>query len=157
VSEFDLADLVRKTIESETLRASSLGVQIYKLERTDAVQFRGDLTQLSLALRNLVTNGTSAAARGAAKWLRVELKVDAISCNIDFWDSGTFIDQDRVEEIFDFGYSRTSGGMGVGLHLARDVIEAHQGEIVAISNSSMKFRISLPIASSTQVNALEKY
>ncbi len=157
VSEFDLVDLVRKTLESETLRASSLGVQIYQLERADAVQFRGDVTQLSLALRNLVTNGTSAAARGAAKWLRVELKVDATSCNVDFWDSGTFIDQDRVEEIFDFGYSRTSGGMGVGLHLARDVIEAHQGEIVAIPNSSMKFRISLPIASSTHVNALEKY
>ena len=157
VSEFDLVDLVRKTLESETLRASSLGVQIYELERADAVQFRGDVTQLSLALRNLVTNGTSAASRGTAKWLRIGLTVDATSCNIDFWDSGTFIDQDRVEEIFDFGYSRTSGGMGVGLHLARDVIEAHQGEIVAIPNSSMKFRISLPIASSTQVSTLEKY
>ena len=149
VSEFDLVDLVRKTLESETLRASSLGVQIYELERVGSIQFRGDATQLSLALRNLVTNGVSAAARGAAKWLRVELRVDTTSCNIDFWDSGSFIAQDSVEEIFDFGYSRTSGGMGVGLHLARDVIEAHQGEIVAIPNSSMKFRISLPIASPT--------
>ena len=149
VSEFDLVDLVRKTLESETLRARSLGVQIYELERVGSIQFRGDATQLSLALRNLVTNGTSAAARGAAKWLRVELRVDTTSCNIDFWDSGSFIAQDSVEEIFDFGYSRTSGGMGVGLHLARDVIEAHQGEIVAIPNSSMKFRISLPTASPT--------
>jgi signal transduction histidine kinase len=157
VSEFDLVDLVRKTLENETLRARSLGVQIYELEWADSVQFRGDVTQLSLALRNLVTNGTSAAAQCSAKWLRIELGVDATSCNIDFWDSGTFIDQDSVEEIFDFGYSRTSGGMGVGLHLARDVIEAHQGEIVAIPNSSMKFRISLPIASSLHVNALEKY
>ena len=148
VSEFDLVDLVRKTLESETLRARSLGVQIYELQRADSFQFRGDATQLSLALRNLVTNGTSAAARGEAKWLRIDLRVDATSCHIDFWDSGGYIDQDRAEEIFDFGYSRTSGGMGVGLHLARDVIEAHQGEIVAIPNSSMKFRISLPIISS---------
>lgn len=148
MSEFDLVDLVRKTLENETLRARSLGVQIYELEWADSVQFRGDVTQLSLALCNLVTNGTSAAAQGATKWLRVELGVDATSCNVDFWDSGSFIDQDSVEEIFDFGYSRTSGGMGVGLHLARDVIEAHQGEIVAIPNSSMKFRISLPLASS---------
>jgi len=157
VSEFDLVDLVRKTLESETLRARSLGVQIYELERVDSVQFWGDVTQLSLALRNLVTNGTSAAARGAGKWVRVDLRVDATSCHVDFWDSGTFIGQDRIEEIFDFGYSRTFGGMGVGLHLARDVIEAHHGEIVAIPNSSMKFRISLPLASPTHLNTLEKY
>jgi signal transduction histidine kinase len=76
---------------------------------------------------------------------------------VHFWDSGPFITQDSIEEIFDFGYSRTSGGMGVGLHLARDVIEAHQGEIVAIPNASMKFRISLPIISSPHLSASEKY
>jgi two-component system sensor kinase FixL len=157
VSKFDLAGLIRKTLESESLRALSLGVQIFELKCTDSVQFQGDATQLSLALRNLVTNGTSAAANGAAKWQRVELKVDATSCSLDFWDSGPFIEQDTVEEIFDFGYSRTSGGMGVGLHLARDVIEAHQGEILAIPNSSLKFRISFPITTSLQVNILEKY
>ena len=157
VSEFDLVGLIHKTLDSESLRAQSLGVQIYELTWTDSVQFQGDVTQLSLALRNLVTNGTSAAANGASKWLRVELRVDATSCSLEFWDSGPFIDQDSVEEIFDFGYSRTSGGMGVGLHLARDVIEAHHGEILAIPNSSMKFRISLPITTSLQVNILEKY
>ena len=157
VSDFDIVDLVRKTLESETLRARSLGVQIYELARTDSVQFRGDVTQLSLALRNLVTNGTSAASRGTAKWVRVELRVDATSCNVDLWDSGPFIAQDSIEEIFDFGYSRTFGGMGVGLHLARDVIEAHQGEIVAIPNASLKFRISLPIVSSPHLSTLEKY
>ncbi len=146
VSEFDLVDLIRKTLKDETLRANSLGVQIYELECADSVTLRGDATQLSLALRNLVTNGTSAAAQGVNKWLRIELKVSATTCNIDFWDSGAIIDQDNIEEIFDFGYSRTSGGMGVGLHLARDVIEAHQGEIMAIASSSMKFRISLPLA-----------
>jgi sensor histidine kinase regulating citrate/malate metabolism len=104
-----------------------------------------------------VTNGTSAASKCATKWLRVELRVDATSCNVDLWDSGPFIAQDSMEEIFDFGYSLTSGGMGVGLHLARDVIEAHQGEIVAIPNSSMKFQISLPIASSPHVKHFEKY
>ena len=157
VTEFDLVGLIRKTLESETLRARSLGVQIYELEWANPVQFQGDVTQLGMALRNLVTNGTSAAAEGAAKWLRVELRVDATSCTLDFWDSGSLIDQDSVEEIFDFGHSKTSGGMGVGLHLARDVIEAHQGEIMAISNSSMKFRISLPIASSPHVSPFEKY
>ena len=104
-----------------------------------------------------MTNGTTAASRGTAKWVRVELRVDATSCNVDLWDSGPFIAQDSMEEIFDFGYSRTSGGMGVGLHLARDVIEAHQGEIVAIPNASLKFRISLPIVSSPHLSALEKY
>ncbi len=157
VSEFDIVGLIRKTLESETLHARSLGVQIYGLEWANSVQFQGDITQLGMALRNLVINGISAAAEGEAKWLRVELRVNATSCTLYFWDSGTFIDQDSVEEIFDFGHSITSGGMGVGLHLARDVIEAHQGEIVAIPNSSMKFQISLPIANSPDVSHFEKY
>jgi signal transduction histidine kinase len=69
-------------------------------------------------------------------------------------DSGIGLNRDQMERIFERFYqvedhmTRTKGGMGIGLSIARAMIEAHGGRIWASSaglNQGSTFTISIPV------------
>jgi signal transduction histidine kinase len=62
-------------------------------------------------------------------------------------DRGSGISEDKLKEIFEPFFSSKSGGMGMGLSIARTIVEAHEGQIWAENpdHGGASFRIRLPL------------
>ena len=63
-------------------------------------------------------------------------------------DRGPGIPVDRLKEVFEPFFTTKAEGMGMGLSIARTIVEAHNGQISAINEpgAGAVFRIRLPIA-----------
>jgi len=62
-------------------------------------------------------------------------------------DSGTGIDAENIDRVFDAFYTTKSHGMGMGLSICRSIVESHGGRLSvcpAQPHGSI-FRVSLPI------------
>jgi len=65
-------------------------------------------------------------------------------------DRGPGIPEDKLKEVFEPFFTSKADGMGMGLSIARTIVEAHNGQIWAENQSSggAVFHLSLPLASS---------
>ena len=64
-------------------------------------------------------------------------------------DLGSGIPEDKLKEIFEPFFTSKAEGMGMGLSIARTIIEAHHGQISAKNwdHGGATFRIRLPLVS----------
>jgi signal transduction histidine kinase len=102
--------------------------------------------QLNQVLMNLLDNAARAAGPGGAVWVRCQR--DAAGIRITVRDNGPGIPPEILSRIFDpFFTTREVGqGTGLGLHLARQIVEAHGGTIAASSvpGKGATFTVWLP-------------
>ena len=56
-------------------------------------------------------------------------------CELIFSDSGPGIPHELAEKVFEPLFSRKEGGRGMGLTIARQMVEAHGGRIVVITDA----------------------
>jgi CheY-like chemotaxis protein len=110
----------------------------------------GDETRLTQAIQNILNNAAKFTASGG----RIELNVDAApdSVTIRIRDQGRGIGAEELPYIFDLfaqGQKRDTvhQGLGIGLNLARRLIEMHGGRVSAASGGlgqGSEFAITLP-------------
>jgi signal transduction histidine kinase len=112
------------------------------------VRVQGDPHHLGRALRNLVDN----AARHARTTVTIGVWAEPAAAYVEVGDDGPGIpaaDRARVFDRFvrlDDSRSRTDGGTGLGLPIAREIIAAHGGTITVVeSGTGAVFRIRLPL------------
>jgi two-component system sensor histidine kinase ChvG len=114
---------------------------------------------LGQVFRNLIDNARSFSPKGAP--VRVQLKRDKGQALITVEDEGPGIPPDNLETIFERFYTSRpkgahfGGNSGLGLSIARQIIEAHGGRIWAENRldeegkvRGARFNISLPEAQS---------
>jgi len=107
-----------------------------------------DTEAIKQALTNLIGNAIKYSP--VEKRLRVSLKKQAKQIAIEVEDSGMGIPKDQIDLIFEKFYrvrsidSETTG-TGLGLSVTRDIVKAHHGEILVVSeiNKGSKFTILL--------------
>jgi signal transduction histidine kinase len=140
---FRLADLVAEldaaSRESETTghgleRVSGLGLDI---------DIRADREQLYRVLSNLAVNAGEAGART----LRIDARRDRDRVLIDIADDGAGMLPRARERLFQpFSGSTRDGGTGLGLVIAREIVNAHGGELTLVETgeNGTVFRIDLP-------------
>ena len=96
-----------------------------------------DAGRIQQAITNLLTNALRHTSSGDKIWVSVEQQ--GIILQITIRDSGDGIDPEHLPYVFDRFYrtdsarSRDRGGAGLGLAIAKAIIEAHEGEITANS------------------------
>jgi signal transduction histidine kinase len=110
----------------------------------------GDRVQLEQVFLNLIMNAIEAMnATSSRKMLGVKTEIGKSGeVLITFADSGSGIDADKMEKIFNTFFTTKQGGMGMGLSICRSIVEAHGGRIRASSeapNGSV-FYVELPSA-----------
>ncbi len=115
--------------------------------REDAVM--GDPVQLQQVLVNLWLNAMEACAGLPAPRRRVELRSrnEGASVQLALRDHGHGFGSAGASQVFEAFHSTKDTGMGLGLSIARSIVEAHDGTIVAIAHpDGAEFLVSLPLA-----------
>ncbi len=86
---------------------------------------KGKITQ---ALINIVTNGVHAMESGGNLKVKAEIaRKDWVRVTVS--DTGKGIPKEKIEKVFDYSYTTREKGLGLGLPIARKIIEEHGGSI----------------------------
>jgi two-component system sensor kinase FixL len=114
-------------------------------------QVRCDLVQLQQVLLNLIMNAFEAMAETTTLDRRMIIRTrkgDDGCCVISVRDAGKGIHQQDFDRLFEQFFSTKQEGLGMGLSIARSIIESHGGRIWATNNSDVgaTFHVALPIA-----------
>jgi len=137
VSLYTLLDHVTRIIGVEF---ETRGCRIDYRPRPDLPEVLADELQIQLVLVNLLLNAAQSMQSLEDKAdKRVLIDIDPINdreVQVSVADRGPGIPADRLEGVFEPFYSDKVDGMGVGLAVCRDIIEAHGGRIWCTPNPS---------------------
>ncbi len=116
------------------------------------LEITGHRDRLKQALLNIAANALEAMPDGGR--LHLSLAADADHAIIAIRDSGPGIPPDALSNIYSMHFTTKNGGTGIGLYVARSVVEAHGGEIEVDTQPARGtcFRVRLP-RSATQAAA----
>ncbi len=146
---FDLNATVEATaalLHAEAQRRAVTVETVLDAQRSGVV---GDAVQLQQVIINLVLNAFDASAGVAADRRRVvvETRDTAHGVQLGVRDFGSGIAADDLPRVFDSFFSTKHSGMGLGLAIARSIVEAHGGTICADRcEPGAQFRVVLPRA-----------
>jgi C4-dicarboxylate-specific signal transduction histidine kinase len=147
---FNLNDLVGETIELLSGLAIARGVRIDRFMTAAPLPVNADRVQLQQVLVNLMINAMDAMADmpGPDREMSVYTARDDTIAQITVSDPGTGIPQNTRKQIFEPFFTTKPQGMGMGLSIARTIIEAHRGRLSAENHAGggAVFRVKLPIA-----------
>ncbi len=145
-----LCPLFEEVIRMMEPEVESRGCRITCALAGDAPVVLADPLQVQLVLVNLLQNATQAICAGDhARLIAVNVgRIDNQVVQVSVIDRGPGVASDRVADIFEPLYSGTSGGMGMGLSVARAIIEAHGGRLWHEPNplGGAIFRFTLRVA-----------
>jgi two-component system, LuxR family, sensor kinase FixL len=138
-------DVARFLHSDAMLRNASL---VQDLE-AEVPPIRGDLVQLQQVLVNLVLNGLDAMKHLPPERRRLIVKTehkDEAVC-IAVRDFGTGLPASGSDRLFEPFYTTKPEGMGIGLSIARSIVEAHGGRLWAANNEDQgaTFFCTLPV------------
>jgi len=152
VQEVVLGDVIDAAIDTARPAADAKGLRVQKvLDPTIIVA--GDPGRLQQVFWNLLTNAVKFTPKGGfvrAVMQRVNSHVD-----VRVIDSGQGMTRDFIEHAFerfrqsDSGETRKTQGLGLGLSIARSLVEMHGGTIHAMSQgpgTGSTFLVNLPVA-----------
>jgi K+-sensing histidine kinase KdpD len=158
--EIDVRDLLTGVVESLIPETVAKGVTL-ELIPVPSVMIAGDLRRLEQVFFNVLGNALKFTPRGGRITAIVTTRESAVEVRVT--DTGKGIAAEFLPFIFDrfrqgeAAASREHGGLGLGLSIARQLVEAHQGSITVASAGEGKgatFIVTLPIASRPEKSEL---
>jgi signal transduction histidine kinase len=108
----------------------------------------GDRQKLTQVLVNLVRN----ALQATAQWRHVSIEASRRNSHVIFAveDEGPGVPRELRDSLFKpFVSSKGEGGMGMGLYMAKLIVDSHQGEIAVVDRpqGGARFEVRLAAAS----------
>jgi signal transduction histidine kinase len=147
----DLSILLQSVVDRLSLRAAEKNVKLES--RLVAIsQLIGDGDRLAQVFTNLIDNAIKHTPAGGVVRLHGETEAGWVSIHVD--DSGRGIPDEDLSRIFERFYqvdkARRGGkgrGVGLGLAISRQIVDAHGGRLIAQSElgKGSRFTVQLPI------------
>jgi heavy metal sensor kinase len=147
VREFNLQRVLQEAVAGMEILARGKSLAL-SLSPDGAIMLRGDEQKLKQVFLNLLDNAIKYTPPHGS--VSVSASTTAESVRITVQDSGIGIPPAELPHIFDRFYrvdkARSSSGFGLGLSIARSIVEAHRGTISAESslNRGSTFTVFLP-------------
>jgi PAS domain S-box-containing protein len=149
----DLAGVIASAIETARPVIDAFGHELAVLLPDQPLEVEGDVVRLAQVVSNLLTN----AARYSGKGGRINLDAwhEGGEALISVRDYGVGIPPELLPRIFDLfvqgdhTLARSLGGLGIGLTLAKRLVEMHGGTVTATSagaGTGSEFLVRLPLA-----------
>lgn len=146
----NLAQLASQTVGDLQVAARRANLSLTIETAQDLLPVSGDPIALRRALDNLLSNALKFTPAGGKVNVRAWQDVDSVKLQVA--DTGVGIPQDQLGRIFDRFYQvdgsakRRYGGVGLGLSLVKQIVEAHGGQVTVESQVGVgtTFTIRLP-------------
>lgn len=154
-ARIDLNEVALQTVEDLRSVFDAAGVELNVLAAPAEVWVDGDTTRLSQAVGNLLQNAAKFTPKGGKTTLSVEADLARSQAVLTVLDTGIGLTAEMLPRLFgvfaqaDTSLDRSRGGLGLGLALAKGLIEMHGGSISAASEGEGKgaaFTLFLPLA-----------
>jgi two-component system sensor histidine kinase GlrK len=151
VKSFALESLVREAVHAHELAAQAKGVRL--AIDSESAPVEADPEKLRSIIDNLVSNAVKFTPPGGT--VSVSARAVAGEAIIEVLDTGPGVPEEERESIFNLffrGRRTESGGRtvrvkgsGLGLAIARELVEAHGGQIAVVAGGAGgHFRVTLP-------------
>jgi signal transduction histidine kinase len=159
----DIGQVVRAAIESTAPAVASKQLAFETVIAPDAGEVDGDPDRLQQVVWNLVSNAVKFTPRGGAVHVEVSRADGLVSIVVR--DTGAGIAPEFVPHVFerfrqyDSSTTRPHGGLGLGLAIARHLVELHGGTLAVTSAGKGKgstFTVELAVAKSSTPSAPAK-
>ncbi len=156
----EIVPIIKAALESIKPTADVKNIGIVESLDTTANFISGDDDRLRQIVENLLSNAVKFTPEGGK--IEITLKREGFQAQITVSDSGQGISAEFLPQIFerfkqaDASTTRRHGGLGIGLSLARDLVELHGGTISAQSDgdgTGSTFIVTLPLRT---VNAIKQ-
>jgi len=148
LTEEPLEPLLRDMATLLESQAAAQHVRIVQQLALDGATVRMDKQQLTQAFMNLVLNALQAMPGGGAMTIQASLPSSGPTARVTVSDTGPGIPAEHLDRIFEPYFTTKQGGTGLGLALARKIVEEHQGTI-RVENGpggGATFIVTLPVA-----------
>lgn len=148
----DMRELIRSVVESMVPTAAARGLDL-QLSPAPPVDVDGDIRRLEQVFFNLIDNALKFTPKGGRVALDVRIVDGQVEVRVS--DNGAGIEPEFLPRVFDrfrqadSTTSRAHGGLGLGLSIAKQLVEAHKGTISAESagkGHGATFIVRLPAA-----------
>lgn len=123
----------------------------YELKLAPDTMIRCDINKMQRVLDNLLRNAVNYSFENST--IYIEAIRDGNMIRILFRNSGNTIPKEKLERIFEQFYRldtarrSKSGGAGLGLAIAKEIVELHHGTITANSeNETIEFEVKIPVS-----------
>ncbi|HYH45913.1 MAG TPA: ATP-binding protein, partial [Thermoanaerobaculia bacterium] len=152
VQPVDLAAVVEAAVQSTLPAAEAKAIRLHKVIDPRAGPVSGDPARLQQVLWNLLTNALKFTPRGGQVQVRLERVNSHVELNVT--DTGQGIQPEFLPYVFerfrqaDATTTRRYGGLGLGLSIVRNLVEAHGGTVHASSPGEGRgatFTLRLPL------------
>ena len=160
-ADFSLPQLLDDTLSFYAQEFAARGTEVVRDYRTSGL-VRGSRSEMEQVFANLIANAVEAMGGSGVLTVRVH---DSYSTHtpgfaIEVEDTGAGISSDHLNRIFEpFFTTKQDTGTGLGLWIAREIIQKHGGTIAARSEcgpgekSGTRFSIFLPFAAAAEAVA----
>jgi signal transduction histidine kinase len=148
----ELADVIAAALEQVQSAASQKRHRIEQATGVPSLLVLGDRTRLIQVVSNLLTNAIRYTDSGGI--IHVFLEKRGTMAALRVTDNGMGIAPDLMPRLFDLyvqaerSTDRTGGGLGLGLALVKNLVEAHDGTVTAHSpgnGQGSTFTVLLPL------------
>jgi signal transduction histidine kinase len=148
---FDMAKLIDEVTDACRPAMIARQQRLSVTRAPGALPMLGDSMRLTQVLHNLLENASKYTQNGGAIAIDVAASEDAVTITVS--DNGIGITSDALPHVFDpfvqdaHAVNYSSTGLGIGLALVKELVEAHGGTIVASSEgigTGSRFVATLP-------------
>jgi signal transduction histidine kinase/ActR/RegA family two-component response regulator len=158
----DVARLMALAVESISPLATAADQTLHVRPPAGPVLVNGDSARLMQVFTNVLQNAVKFTPRGGQIWFTADRQSDEVVVLIR--DTGVGIAPDVLPRVFDMFHQvepvldRTTGGLGIGLTLARRLVEMHEGHIGIRSpgpgqGTEVEIRLRTTVAAATAAPA----
>ena len=154
--EIDLNDVIRRVVELLTPEARLRGISVNTLLDPRRLAVRANAVHLQQVVLNLALNGMEAMRDSTHSERRLTIRTGAANnshVEVTVSDTGSGLAADTLDRVFEPFFSTKRDGIGLGLSIARTIIERQGGTISAENRpgGGATFRFILPSLVSSSV------
>jgi signal transduction histidine kinase len=150
LKDIDLNDAAQETVRFLSALAIARQVELTSITAALPLPIRGDQIQLQQVIMNLIVNAMDSMSGmpSAERRVKVSTARDGNSACLSVSDVGSGIPAEKLRLVFEPFFSTKAQGMGMGLAIARRIVEAHGGQLSAenLAGRGAAFHVRLPLA-----------
>lgn len=153
IARTEVAEVIRAAVETSWPMIKARGHQLALELPTSPILVDADAMRLAQVFSNLLSNAAKYSEPNGRIRVSVELRGEEILVAVK--DDGAGISTLMLPKVFDLftqadrSLENAQGGLGVGLHLVKQLVELHGGSVAARSDGEgrgSEFVVSLPVA-----------